>query len=80
MRVDRENPHKYFNETDASYEARRLWYAFKDTVFYKNRFFVKHKLLDILSQYIRSLGYDGIRFNSSLQWGSVNLALFNSGY
>ena len=35
MRVDRENPNKYFDESDASYEARRIWYAFKDVVLYK---------------------------------------------
>lgn len=52
MRVDRENPNKYLDETDARYEARKLWYAFKDAVFYENRFFVKHKLLDILSEYM----------------------------
>lgn len=52
MRVDRENPNQYFGETDASYSARQLWYAFKDAVFYKERFFVKHQLLDILSKYM----------------------------
>lgn len=52
MRVDRENPNKYSDETDASYEARKIWYAFKEAVFYKNRFFVKHQLLDILSKYV----------------------------
>lgn len=49
MRIDRENPNKYSDETDASYNARKLWYAFKDAIFYKNRFFVKHELLDVLS-------------------------------
>ena len=44
MRVDRENPNKYFDESDASYEVRRIWYAFKDVVLYKDRFFVKHQL------------------------------------
>lgn len=52
MRVDRENPNKYSDETEASYEARKIWYAFKEAVFYKNRFFVKHQLLDILSKYV----------------------------
>lgn len=52
MRVDREIPNRYFGETDASYSARQLWYAFKDAVFYKERFFVKHQLLDILSKYM----------------------------
>ena len=52
MRIDRENPNKYPDETDASYNARKLWYAFKDAIFYKNRFFVKHELLDVLSIYI----------------------------
>ena len=41
MRVDRENPNKYFDESDASYEARKIWYAFKDAVLYKERFFCK---------------------------------------
>jgi len=44
MRVDRENPNKYFDESDASYEARKIWYAFKDAVLYKDRFFVNFKL------------------------------------
>jgi len=52
MRVDRENPNKYLDETDASYVARKLWYAFKGALFYQDRFFVKHQLLDILSKYI----------------------------
>lgn len=52
MRVDRENPNKYFDESDASYEARKIWYAFKDAVLYKDRFFVKHQLLEILSKYV----------------------------
>ena len=52
MRVDRESPNKYFDESDASYEARKIWYAFKDVVLYKDRFFVKHQLLDILSKYV----------------------------
>ena len=51
MRVDREIPNRYFGETDASYSARQLWYAFKDAVFYKERFFVKHQLY-ILSKYM----------------------------
>ena len=52
MRVDRENPNKYFDESDASYEARKISYAFKDAVLYKDRFFVKHQLLEILSKYV----------------------------
>ena len=52
MRVDREIHEKTFDETDGSFEARKLWYSFKETVFYKNRFFLRHKLLDILSEYI----------------------------
>ena len=53
MRVDREIKEKYFDESDTSFEARKLWYAFKDAIFYENRFFVKHQLLDILSQYMK---------------------------
>lgn len=52
MRVDREIREKTFDETDESFEARKLWYSFKESVFYKSRFFLKHKLLDILSEYI----------------------------
>ena len=54
MRVDRERKEKYFDESEASFEARKLWYAFKDAIFYKNRFFVKHQLLDMLSEYMAS--------------------------
>ena len=53
MRVDREIKEKYFDESDTSFEARKLWYEFKDAIFYENRFFVKHQLLDILSQYMK---------------------------
>jgi len=52
MRVDREIRKKTFDETEESFEARKLWYSFKESVFYKSRFFLKHKLLDILSAYI----------------------------
>lgn len=52
MRVDRERKEKYFDESDSSFEARKLWYEFKDAIFYENRFFVKHQLLDILSRYM----------------------------
>lgn len=52
MRVDREIHKKLYDESDASFEARKLWYSFKDAVFYENRYFVKHKLLDILTQYM----------------------------
>lgn len=39
-------------ETDASYNARVLWYEFRESVFYENRYFVKHDLLTLLSEYI----------------------------
>ena len=52
MRVDREIKEKYFDESDTSFEARKLWYTFKDAIFYENRFFVRHQLLDILSRYM----------------------------
>lgn len=52
MRVDREIKEKYFDESDTSFEARKLWYEFKDAIFYENRFFVRHQLLDILSRYM----------------------------
>lgn len=52
MRVDREILKKLFDESDASFEARKLWYAFKDAIFYENRYFVRHQLLDILANYM----------------------------
>ena len=52
MRVDREIHEKTFDETDESFEARELWYSFKESVFYQSRFFLRHKLLDMLSEYI----------------------------
>lgn len=39
-------------ETDASYNARVLWHEFKESVFYEKRYFVKHDLLILLSDYI----------------------------
>lgn len=52
MRVDREIREKLIDESDASFEARKLWYAFKDAVLYESRFFARHQLLDILSWYM----------------------------
>lgn len=52
MRVDKDIQEKFFNENDESFEARKLWYSFKEAIFYENRFFVKHQLLDILGNYI----------------------------
>ncbi len=52
MRVDSEIREKLFDESNTSFEARKLWYAFKDSIFYENRIFVRHQLLDILSQYM----------------------------
>lgn len=52
MRVDRERKEKYFNESDASFEARKLWYSFRDAILYESRFFARHQLLDILSWYM----------------------------
>lgn len=52
MRVDREIRTQYSDESDACYAARMLWYDFKDAVFYENRYFVKHELLDMLAEYI----------------------------
>lgn len=31
----------------------------------------------IIAEYLKSLGYDGIRYNSSLHFGGVNLTIFN---
>ena len=52
MRVDREIREKFSDESNASFEARKLWYDFRDAVFFDNRFFVKHPLLDILAEYM----------------------------
>lgn len=52
MRVDREIREKFSDESNASFEARKLWYDFKNAVFFENRFFVKHPLLDILAEYM----------------------------
>lgn len=52
MRVDREIRTKSTDESDASFAARMLWYDFKDAVFYENRYFVKHKLLEMLANYM----------------------------
>lgn len=52
MRVDREIREKLFDESDASFEARKLWYAFRDAVLYESRFFARHQLLDILAKYM----------------------------
>lgn len=52
MRVDREIRTQYSDESDACYAARMLWYDFKDAVFFENRYFVKHELLDMLAEYI----------------------------
>lgn len=54
MRVDREINEKCLEESISSFEARKLWYSFKDAIFYENRFFVKHQLLDMLSEYMAS--------------------------
>lgn len=54
MRVDREIRKKLFDESDESFEARKLWYSFKEAVFYENRYFVKHQLLDILTEYMKA--------------------------
>lgn len=52
MRVDREIRKKYFDENEASFEARMLWYEFKDTVINEERFFIHHRLLDILATHM----------------------------
>lgn len=43
---------KYSDESEASFEARKLWYDFRESVYHENRFFIKHKLLDMLLKYI----------------------------
>ena len=36
MRVDREINEKCLEESVSSFEARKLWYSFKDAIFYEN--------------------------------------------
>ena len=52
MRVDKEIREKFFDENDESFEARKLWYSFKEVIFNENRFFFKHQLLEILKDYM----------------------------
>ena len=52
MRVDRENPEKWPDESAEKFKARMLWYEFKDAVINEERFFINHKLLNILSDYM----------------------------
>ena len=62
MRVDRENPNKYFDESDASYEARRIWYAFKD-VGCTNISMMTYILLSIIiSQKTYQIAFCNIKF------------------
>lgn len=49
----KDNLYRDMFECDNHYEARKLWNDFVDNVLYKNRFFVKHPLLDILTEYIK---------------------------
>lgn len=41
-------------ECDTSYESRKMWHEFKETAIFESRFFVKHRLLDILADYMKS--------------------------
>ena len=52
MIKNREIPQRGFYESDASFEANLLWHDFYETIYYKNRFFLKHRILEILSEYI----------------------------
>lgn len=52
MKFDRGLPKRGLYESDSSYEASLIWHDFKEKVFYENRSFIKHRLLEILSQYI----------------------------
>lgn len=52
MRVDNEIPERGSNESAEEFEARKLWYGFREAVMHEGRFFVKHKLLKILSGYM----------------------------
>ena len=55
MRIEGREYNKRFDESDASYKARQLWYSFKDIVLQSNRFYVKHPLLDVLSHYLQEV-------------------------
>lgn len=52
MKVDNEIPKEGDNESPEKFKARMLWYEFKEAVINEDRFFVNHKLLDILSDYM----------------------------
>lgn len=52
MRVDKEFPQKRSDESEEEFKARMLWYEFKNAVINEERFFVNHKLLNILSDYM----------------------------
>ena len=52
MIKNREIPKRGLYESDASFEANLLWHDFHETIYYKNRFFLKHRILEILSEYI----------------------------
>lgn len=52
MMKNREIPQRGLYESDASFEANLLWHDFHETIYYKNRFFLKHRILEILSDYI----------------------------
>lgn len=52
MRVSDILPRKDPSESDASFEARVLWHEFNEAVFFRDRFFLKHRMLEILSEYI----------------------------
>lgn len=43
---------RYSDESDAYYEARKLWNEFKEIALFEARYYLKHKVLEILSNYI----------------------------
>lgn len=58
MNVNNEIPKQRSNESQEEFKARMLWYEFKEAVINEGRFFVKHKLLNILSDYMANNVFD----------------------
>ena len=41
---------RYSDESDAYYEARKLWNEFKEIALFEARYYLKHKVLEIQLQ------------------------------
>ena len=44
---------KRWDESEEGYAARQLWESFCESILYSNRFFVKHPLLEMLTEYLK---------------------------